>query len=130
VATGPSTPVEAEVGEEPYSDTGPIDGPAESLILDIGGNVGALIVYADESCLGREIDLTPSGAPRTHHTHTMIRRRRAVAEQFVAGVFPELTAGAYTLWGFDGTPITEVDIAGGQVTEYHAGDCRLDTKHP
>ena len=117
-------PAGAGAGEAPLVDFGPSDGPPESLVLDIGGDVGALVLYADEECLGAEIDLTPAGMARTHHTHTMIRRRRAVARQFVAGVYPQLRAGTYTVWGLDGEPLGEVDVAGGQVAEFQAGDCR------
>ena len=92
-------------------------------MLDIGGDIGALILYADEECLGREVDLTPVGLPRSHHTHTMIRRRCAVDHEFVAGVYPELLAGTYAVWGTDGGVIAEVVIAGGRVTEFDAGDC-------
>jgi hypothetical protein len=96
----------------------------ESLVLDIGDDVGALVLYADEACLGREIDLTPVGQSKNHDTHTMIRRRRAVDREFVAGVYPELHAGMYTVWGTDGSALGEITIAGGQVTEFKAGDCR------
>ena len=105
-------------------DDGPTVGPAEALVLDIGGDIGALILYADESCLGREIDLTPTGAPRSHHMHTMIRRRRAVDREFIAGVYPELVEGAYTVWGLDGHPLGEVTVHGGHVSEFRSGDCR------
>ncbi len=108
--------------EAPFHDDGPGGAPV-SLVLDIGGDIGALILYADEQCLGREIDLTPVGVPRSHHTHTMIRRRCAVDREFVAGVYPELAAGAYAVWGTDGEVIAEVVIAGGRVTEFDAGDC-------
>jgi hypothetical protein len=64
--------------EAPYVDEGPTDGPPDALVLDIGDDIGALILYAEEECLGQEIDLTPVGAPRSHHMHTMIRRRRGV----------------------------------------------------
>jgi hypothetical protein len=117
-------PLAQAVAEAPYLDGGPGDGPPESLVLDIGGEVGALIVYATEDCLGCEIDLTPAGAPRSHHLHTMIRRRRAPAREFVAGVYAEVTAGRYTLWGLDGAPLAVVDIVGGRVAEFDAGDCR------
>jgi hypothetical protein len=117
-------PLAEAVTEAPYLDPGPGDGPPESLVLDIGGDVGALIVYATEECLGCEIDITPAGAPRSHHLHTMIRRRRAPAREFVAGVYPEVTAGHYTLWGLDGAALTTVNIVGGRVAEYDAGDCR------
>ncbi len=109
-------------GEDPFVDRRS-DTP-ESLVLDIGGEFGALVLYADESCLGVEIDVTPAGRPRSHDTHTMIRRRRAVDRDFVAGVYPELAAGAYTVWGIDGAVLTELRIAGGRVTEFDAGPCR------
>jgi len=108
-------------GEEPFVDR--LSDTPESLVLDIGGDVGALVLYADESCLGVEIDVTPAGHPRSHHTHTMIRRRRAVDREFVAGVYPELRAGAYTVWGTDGQALTELVITGGRVTEFDAGSC-------
>ena len=109
-------------GEAPFRDDGP-GGAPESLVLDIGDGIGALILYADEECLGREVDLTPLGLPRSHHMHTMIRRRCAVDREFVAGVYPELPAGTYAVWGSDGGVIAEVVIAGGRVTEFDAGDC-------
>ena len=111
--------------EVPFVDEGPTAGPPEALVLDIGGEIGALILYADESCLGLEIDLTPVGAPRSHHTHTMIRRRRAVNREFIAGVYPELVEGTYTVWGIDGLPLGEVVIEGGHVSEFRTGDCRF-----
>jgi hypothetical protein len=116
------TPPLPASGEVPFVDEAS-DTP-ESLVLDIGDDVSALVLYADEGCLGLEIDITPAGQPRSHHTHTMIRRRRAVDRQFVAGVYPELHAGTYTVWGTDGRALTEVVIAGGRVTEVDAGDCR------
>jgi hypothetical protein len=110
--------------EAPYVDEGPTSGPPDALVLDIGEDIGALILYADEACLGQEIDLTPVGTPRSHQMHTMIRRRRGVGREFIAGVYPELQEGAYTVWGIDGHPLGEVTIAGGRVSEFRAGDCR------
>jgi hypothetical protein len=110
--------------EAPYVDDGPLSGPAEALVLDIGGNVGALVLYAEEACLGLEVDVTPAGAPRSHHMHTMIRRRRATDREFIAGVYPELVEGTYTVWGVDGLPLGVVDITGGHVSEFQAADCR------
>ncbi len=74
--------------ELPYVDE--VSDTAESLVLDIGDDIGALVLYADEEWLGREIDITPVGLSRSHHTHTMIRRRHAVDRAFVAGVYPDL----------------------------------------
>lgn len=108
--------------EIPYDDRSPEE--PESLLLDIGGDVGALVLYADESCLGTEVDLTPVGTPQDHRVHTMIRRRRAPALEFVAGVYPALTAGRYTVWGLDGSPIAEVEVEGGRVAEVDGGSLR------
>jgi hypothetical protein len=109
--------------EAPYVDEGSTEGPPDALVLDIGGDIGALILYAEEGCLGQEIDLTPVGAPRSHHMHTMIRRRRGVDREFIAGVYPELREGFYTVWGLDDRPLGEVSIDGGHVSEFRAGDC-------
>jgi hypothetical protein len=115
-------------GEQPYEGPGPRSGPPDALVLDIGDDIGALVLYADESCLGFEVDVTPAGAPRSHQIHTMIRRRRATGRDVVAGVYPELAAGPYTVWGFGGTgPIGQVTIVGAQVSEFHAGNCRVAT---
>jgi hypothetical protein len=110
--------------EAPFVDDGPTQGPPEALVLDIGDNIGALVLYADESCLGTEIDLTPAGAPRSHHLHTMIRRRRAVDREFIAGVYAEVVEGVYTVWGIDGLALGDVTVEGGHVSEFRAGDCR------
>jgi hypothetical protein len=99
-------------------------GPADALVLDIGGEFGALILHSEEACLGLEIDLTPAGAPRSHHMHTMIRRRRAIDREFIVGVYPELVEGTYTVWGIDDQPLGVVEIVGGQVCEFVAGSCR------
>jgi hypothetical protein len=110
-------------GEQPFHDTGPTEGPPDALVLDIGDDIGALVLYADEACLGLEIDLSPAGQPRSHHTHTLIRRRRAVGREFIAGVYPELKAGTYTVWSRSGQPLTEVVVKGGEVSEVRAGNC-------
>lgn len=108
------------VAEEPYVDGGPTDGPPDAIVLDIGGDVGALILYADPDWLGVEIDLTPDGSPRSHHVHTMIRRRRTAQREVIAGVYPELVAGTYTLWHPDGNQLARVEIRGGTVAEIDA----------
>lgn len=120
---GQSTTVVAPQVEAPFVDEGACDIP-EALVLDIGADVGALVLYADASCLGQEIDLSPVGFPRSHHIHTMIRRRRSRTQEMVAGVYPDLRAGSYTVWGTDSAPLAEVVITGGRVTELQGGDCR------
>lgn len=114
-------PLTATGGEQPYVDPGPGHGTTEPIVLDIGGDIGALLLYADEGSVGIEVDLTPVGAPRSHHVHTMIRRRRIVGHDVIVGVYPELQAGTYTVWANHGEALTQVEIVGGQVTETTIG---------
>lgn len=122
---GDSHPVRSVLGrEEPFADGGPRSGPPDALVLDIGGQIGALIVYADEACLGAEIDLTPVGVPRSHHLHTMVRRRRATDKDVIAGLYPHVPEGSYTVWGLAASgPLGVVEVYGGRVSEFHAGPC-------
>jgi hypothetical protein len=115
---------QGHLDEVPFDDSAPRDEHPESLVLDIGDDIGALVLYAATECLGLEIDVTPAGTPRSHHLHTMIRRRRAPNRELIAGVYPALQAGSYTVWGLDGEPIADITITGGEITEYHAGTCQ------
>jgi len=91
--------------------------PEETLVLDIGDDIGALLLITDAAWIGEEVDVTPAGAPRSHHVHTVIRRRRAGTTDIAVGVYPELPAGDYTVWGVDGRPAGGVTITGGRVSE-------------
>jgi hypothetical protein len=86
-----------------------------SVILDIGGDVGALIVYTKEELLGREVEVSrKSNAAR--RTHTDVLERRVQGRLVYAAVFAELPAGDYTLWK-NNQPDDEVTIAGGGIAE-------------
>lgn len=99
---------------------------ADALVLEIGGDVGALVVYTDATCAGAELDLAPAGSPRSHDLHNVVRPRTTAGGGTVfAAVFPQVQEGRYTLWGVDGTgPVAEVAVLGGAVSEAHAGCCR------
>jgi hypothetical protein len=91
---------------------------ADALVLDIGGEVGAVLVYTDESLAGKELDLVPAGSPRSHDLHNVVRRRTtANGEALFAAVFPEVPQGRYTLWGLADQVLAEVVVAGGCVTK-------------
>ena len=94
----------------------------DSLVLDIGGDVGALVLYADECCLGLEIEVSRPGDPG--RTHTSIRRLRTSTGTVVAGVYPALPEGEYTVWGLDGAPTGRAQVAGGRVAEFRGGPLR------
>jgi hypothetical protein len=83
-----------------------------SVVLDIGGDVGALLLRTPPAMNGVEIDLIPEDE-QVHHTHSAVRERRLLGGVAYAAVYPSLTAGRYTVAGSGQT----VTIVGGQVTE-------------
>lgn len=91
-------------------------GPSESVVVDIGGDIGALIVTTAAALEGAEIEICPVGS--LTRTHTVVRARQLRGSDVIyAGVFPSLPSGQYTLlaWGY--LPETEVQIEGGAVTQ-------------
>src|SRR5579872_2042425 len=85
------------------------------VILDIGGDVGALILYTGAERDGEEIELSRSvpGAPRFHN---QVHQRRFQGQAVFAAVYPEIDAGEYHVWGKT-SPVQTVTIRGGCVAE-------------
>jgi hypothetical protein len=88
-----------------------------SVMVDIGGNVGALIIHTSDSLLGAELELSPVQNGDTR-THVAVRERRGGGSVQYAAIFPSLTAGTYTLWHPQGHPAAQVTISGGDVTQF------------
>lgn len=107
-----------------------------TVMIDIGGDVGALIVTTDESLLLAEIEISRTDGslvphPHSHdhdgheHTHAhphrshmAVRERRGPSGTRYAAIYPSLVAGEYALWELDGETVhTTVQIVGGQITE-------------
>lgn len=99
----------------PEAMTGP-SGPG-TVVLDIGGNAGALIIYAPRELDGTEIEVSARHPPGAR-THAVVRERRA-AGGCHAAVYPALPAGDYTIWRDRLIPAGVVTILGGAVTQYH-----------
>jgi hypothetical protein len=93
---------------------------SESAVLDIGGEIGALIIYADQDMVGEEIEICRSG-DLSSKAHNVVRARRAPTGLLYAAVFPTLYGDRYDVLGADGIPIRQVGVSGGRVTEV---DCR------
>lgn len=112
-----------------------------SVMLDIGGDIGALILHTGPELLLAEIELSrvdggpvpgpdhahenghgeahqhdhgPSAAPRTH---VAVRERRGPAGTRYAAIYPGLRSGEYTVWGVDGAVADTVTITGGEVAQ-------------
>lgn len=88
----------------------------EHAVLNIGQDIGALVLYTDEVLCSKEIEISPQGNDR-QKTHTAIWERKLNGRCVFAGIFPSLPAGDYTLWSVDGKAAGNVTIMGGQVSE-------------
>ena len=88
----------------------------ESVVLDIGQDIGALIIYTDAELRGREIEVSPLGSDATR-VHVEVLERRVNGRQVFAAVFPQLRAGSYEIWRKTvPSPSGTATIVGGEVT--------------
>jgi hypothetical protein len=69
----------------------------EFIVLDIGDDVGALIVDTDPDMHGVEIEISPVGDDG-RRSHKQVLERNIDHHPAFTAVFDGLAAGAYTLW--------------------------------
>jgi hypothetical protein len=107
-----------------------------AVLLDIGGDIGALVVTMPAGMVGTEVEIRPVGVTAAHHHHGdghghghdhgpgehlahVAVVNRPVGDGHVPSlVFPELVAGSYELFEKgDGEHVAlEADVTGGEVT--------------
>jgi hypothetical protein len=88
----------------------------EFVVLDIGGDAGALIVHTDAAMHGVEIEISREGEPRDGSHKQVLERSAGGQPQFTA-VFDGLPAGGYALWTGEDPRARDVKIEGGRITE-------------
>ena len=100
--------------------TEPIAGPSGpgTVVMELGGDIGALILYTPDDLDGREIEISRDDDPGRRRTHSQVRARHMPAVTRYAAVYPGLRAGAYTVWRDEVNPLGTVVISGGQVTSW------------
>jgi hypothetical protein len=98
-----------------HHDYGPSD--EGTVVLDIGGDTGALVVRTPDDLAGLEIELVRGGEVGPF-VHTAVRERRVPGATLLAAVFAEVPAGDYTLLGVGAHPSVAVTVTGGCVTEF------------
>jgi hypothetical protein len=95
-----------------------------AVLLDIGGDVGALVVAMPASMVGVEVEIRPlrhvavGGGHHEHLAHVAVVARPVAGGEVPSLVFPELPDGGYELFA-KGQPeavALRVDVVGGQVT--------------
>ena len=116
------------------SDENPFAGQG-SVLLDIGGDVGALIVTMPSDMEGVEVEIAteadlghdgdydgvdhshPHGHDHSHRLHVAVVNRPVQGDRVPSLVFPELVEGRYALYEKGTTKVhMVVDVDGGEVT--------------
>jgi hypothetical protein len=98
-----------------------------AVLLDIGGDVGALVVIMPQALLGTEIEIRPVHAHAAEHgsghhhaggvSHVGVVGRPTGGAGVPTAVFPELFEGDYELSERPSGPVRlRAHIGGGQVT--------------
>jgi hypothetical protein len=87
-----------------------------TVVLDIGGDIGALVVHTPHALAGLEIDIFRAGeaAPAMH---TAVRARELPGGHVHAAVYPSVPEGEYVIAALGALPELAVTIRGGEVTE-------------
>ena len=102
-------------GHDSEAALGP-SGPA-SVMTDIGGEMGAAVLYVPEALAGLEIEIRRVGE-RWDGTHTAVRERHVGASVIWAAFFGSLVAGCYEVRvKGDGERHLELRVDGGHVAE-------------
>ena len=98
--------------------TEPVAGPSGhgTVVMELGGDIGALVLYTPEDLDGREIEISRDGDPVARRTHSQVRRRHMADATTYAAVYPDLLAGTYTIWTDEKDAAATVVITGGQIT--------------
>ena len=91
---------------------------AGTVLLDLGPETGALVLYAPEELAGAEIEISPD-TPGAVRAHAAVRARPAPGGIRYAALYQGLAAGGYTVWQDHDTPAGQVTITGGQVASFH-----------
>ncbi|MEZ0089085.1 hypothetical protein [Streptacidiphilus sp. EB129] len=96
----------------------PLPAPSRegTVVLEIGGELGALILHTGPAEDGLEIEVSPLGND-DHRTHAAVRPRLLADRTVHCAVISPLPAGRYTVWRDHETGAAQVDVPPGGVAE-------------
>ena len=84
-------------------------------VLDIGGDIGAMIVMLSPEAVGTELHLRSTHEPPVT-IHTGVWRRGSGERVSTTAVFAELVEGCYWVLDGSGRDLRKVEITGGALT--------------
>ncbi|GGK28838.1 hypothetical protein GCM10010124_21950 [Pilimelia terevasa] len=88
-----------------------------TVMLNIGREIGALVIHTDDRWHGHEIEVSRAGATGKR-THAAVRARHVQGQVSYCVVIDALPQGSYLIWQDAAEPLARVDVRGGAVTEY------------
>ena len=88
----------------------------EFVVLDIGGDLGALIVHTDAELHGVEIEISPEH-DHERRSHKQVLERSIDARPAFTAVFDGLPAGVYVLWRDGQARARHVSVGAGEVAQ-------------
>ncbi len=88
-----------------------------TVVLNIGAGIGALVIYTPGNLHGHEIEVSPV-EDASVRTHAAVRARYVRDGVLFSVVIDDLAEGRYVVWRDPVTPLAEVDVRSGAVTEY------------
>ncbi|MDP9795344.1 hypothetical protein J2S43_003856 [Catenuloplanes nepalensis] len=89
-----------------------------SVMLDIGRDTGALVIYTGPEQQGLEIEISPLDTLTAARTHVAVRERLINHGKLYCAVYPSLPAGRYTVWRGESEQAGTVTIAASRVAEF------------
>ena len=88
----------------------------EHVVLDIGEDLGALIVRTDAEMLGVEVEISAAGSDH-QRSHKDVLEREINGRPAYTAVFDKIREGSYTLWVGGVARAREVAVTAGAVAE-------------
>ena len=88
----------------------------ERVVLDIGGSLGALIVYTDAGMHGVEVEISATGED-ARRSHKDVLEREIGGRPAYTAVFDKVGEGTYTLWVNGVARARDVAVFRGAVSE-------------
>jgi hypothetical protein len=88
----------------------------EAVVLDLGQDIGALIVHTEADMHGVEVEISASGEDE-RRSHKEVLEREISGRAAFTALFDKVREGSYTLWVDGVARARGVVVAGGAVAE-------------
>ena len=88
----------------------------EHVVLDIGEDLGALIVHTAADMVGKEVEISATGED-DRRSHKDVLEREINGRPAYTAVFDKLREGTYTLWVSDVARARGVEVRGSAIAE-------------